>query len=698
MRQVGLATKIGTTAELRPGAPDVIVASEPTLGATLRTKGRFYFLCEVARQQGNAGGDVAKEVADLARQEYYYDLSAGIEVSLRKALRQANRRAAQRLRDQRGRVALHCACAVVVNNELYAARIGAAQVFLVRRARLFLPGDEPGELADFVHRTTTREAESLGGIADVLPDVWRQSIEPGDTLILASGALVEGLGAEALKNAAITLHPRAAAEHINNRAVADGVTGSAAAIFIEVTAAMAGAGRVVPEPAAPEATEVLIAEGIRSRFESIWRRRPKVTQAIGAAAVPAAKAMGKTVAVGFELMPRRAPPLPHRPDTARERSRRQRRAASLLAVLLLLVAGGIGALAYRDYQQNRISGDYNLAIIGVDADISAAERAAARTPPDTELARQKIDHARVSLEEAARSPAADQAKVAALRDQISALDDQISGVVVDLARVTGPDGKPIAPGAKPTALIGTANGLYAADPAAGRLWRIFGDPTQVGTVLTKGVVGVGAPRTVANLNEVVYSFDDQKHLWRAEGTGVADVTPEDSSIWKSVDAFAVFVANLYVLDATSGQVWKHESFPGTSFLRATGYLTEPIPAGVGRSIAVDQDIWIVTSQGDILRFRRLTTSFTASRVEFVPRWTGVPIKPTAVQAIDIQRAIYFLDAPNRVVVQMTRDGGEMARFPLPANLPEPSAFYVSEGSRTIFTVHGSKVVATELRA
>src|SRR2546422_573633 len=310
MRQVSLATKIGTTADLRPGAPDVIVASEPTLGATLRTKGRFYFLCEVARQHGNAGGDVAKEVADLARQEYYYDLSAGIEVSLRKALRQANRRAAQRLRDQRGRVSLHCACAVVVNNELYAARIGAAQVFLVRRARLFLPGDEPGELADFVHRTTTREAESLGGVADVLPDVWRQSIEPGDTLILASGALVEGLGAEALKNAAITLHPRAAAEHINNRAVADGVVGSAAAIFIEVTAATSASGRVVREPEPAEPTEGLIAEGIRSRVDSLWRRRPKVAQAIGAAAAPAAKAMGQTVAIGFWLMPRRGAPAP----------------------------------------------------------------------------------------------------------------------------------------------------------------------------------------------------------------------------------------------------------------------------------------------------------------------------------------------------------------------------------------------------
>ncbi len=698
MRQASLATKIGTTAELRPGTPDVIVASEPTLGATLRTKGRFYFLCEVARDHDSAGGDVAKEVADLARQEYYYDLSAGIEVSLRKALRQANRRASQRLRDQRGRVALHCACAVVVNNELYAARIGAAQVFLVRRARLFLPGDEPGELADFVHRTTTREAESLGGVADVLPDVWRQSIEPGDTLILASGALVEGLGAEALKNAAITLHPRAAAEHINNRAVADGVVGSAAAIFIEVTAATAASGRVVREPEPAEPTEVLIAEGIRSRVDSLWRRRPKVAQAIGAAAAPAAKAMGKTVAIGFELMPRRAAPLPRRPDTARERSRRQRRAASLLAVLLLVVAGGIGLVAYRDYQANRVTGDYALAIIGIESDISAAERAADRKPPDTDLARQKIDHAQVALDEAARSPAADPGRIAALREQVAALDDRITGVVVDLARVTGSGGGPIAAGAKPTSLTGTVNGLYAADPGSGRLWQIFGDPTQVAAVLTRGALGVAAPRLVANLGPVVYSLDDQKHVWRVEGTGVADVTPDDASTWKSADAFAVFVANLYILDATSGQVWKHESFPGTGFQRAQAYLADPIPAGVGRSIAVDQDIWIVTTQGEILRFRRLTTSFTASRVDFVPRWNGAAVKPTAVQAIDIQRAIYFLDAPNRVVVQMSRDGGEVARYALPRNLPEPSAFYVSEGARTIYTIHGSKVVATELRA
>ena len=696
MHQASLVTKLGSTRDIRPSAPDVIIASEPTLGATLRTKGRFYFLCEVARQHGGDGADVAREVADLARQEYYYDLSAGIEVSLRKALRQANRRAAQRLRDQRGRLALHCACAVVVNNELYAGRIGEAQVFLVRRARLFLPGDEPGELADFVHRTTTRDAPSLGAVSDVLPDIWRQHIEPGDTLILAASALVEGLGAETLKNAAVTLHPRAAAEHVHNRAVAEGVVGSVAALFIEISAGLAGAARVHAEPevTTPPA-EVVIADTIRSRVDALWQRRPNVAQALTQAAAPATRAVGKTVAVGFELMPRRAP-LPRRVDTARERSRRQRRAISLLAAGLLVVAGLIGAIAYRDFQANQVTNDYVLAIQRIEAEISGAQRLADRKPPDNVGARERLDRANALLADAARSPVARSDRIASLHAQIDALDDRISGVVVDLAHVTDKDGKPIAAGAKPSAVVGNVNGLYVADPAAGRLWRVFGDPAQVGTVLTSGQQGVGAARLVGSQGEVLYAVDDQKHVIRAEGNTVANVTPDDSS-WKSIEAVAVFLSNLYVLDATSGQIWKHESADGVRFGRAQAYLTDALPTGTARSLAIDADIWVVNTQGEVLRFRRLTTSFTATRVDFQPKWNGPPAKPAMIQAIDSQRFIYLLDPAARLVIQMTRDGGEIARFPLPRNLPEPSGLYVSEGSRVIYTLHGAKLVATELK-
>src|SRR5438067_581376 len=195
------------------------------------------------------------------------------------------------------------------------------------------------------------------------------------------------------------------------------------------------AGRVSPEPELTrEPTEVVIADTIRTQVDSLWRKRPHLGGAIGAAAAPATKAVGKTVAVGFELMPRRAAPLPRHADTARDRSKRQRRAASFLAVALLLVGGIIGAVAYRDYQANRVNGDYQLAILSIENDLSAAQRAADRKPPDNATARERLDRAVVSLNEAARSPAASATRVAALPEQTAALDDRISGVIVDLGR------------------------------------------------------------------------------------------------------------------------------------------------------------------------------------------------------------------------------------------------------------------------
>ncbi|MDO8506800.1 MAG: hypothetical protein Q7S41_04235, partial [Candidatus Limnocylindria bacterium] len=665
----------------------VVVVHEPDIGSTLRTKGRLYLLCEVSAP--GPGVAIAREVADLAKQEYFYDLSGGIEVSLRRALRQANRRAAQRMKEQRATYTLHVACAVVVNNEIYGARVGAAQVFLVRRARLFLPGDEPGELADFVHRTTTRDAASLGAEPDVVPKVWRQTIESGDTLIVASGALIQGLGAETLKSAAVTLHPRAAAEHIHNRAVADGVVGSDAVMFVEISQASGAAARVAADPrplGAPD--EVVIAESIRSRIDAVWRRRPRIGGLVRTATAPVRSAASKSVAVGLELMPKRDTALPRHPDTARERSRRQRRAITTLAAVLLLIATAVGALAYRDYESTRAQREYQVAIVSAEDTLASAHRLADRKPPDREGARSKIAQTQAKLDEAERSPIMDKDQIAALRADAAALTDRLDGVLVDLARV--------APGAKPTQIIGNTNGLYLADPGAGRLWRVFGDPLQSGAVMQRGTKGVGSPLIVAWQSDVVYSLDDARKLWRAEGDQVRDVTPSDSATWKSANDIAVFTQNLYVLDAASGQLWKHESGDGVSFGKASAYLATPLPANTAQSVAVDGDVWIVTNTNDVMRFRRNPLATTAARIDFTIRWQAAAAHPSAIQAVSGQSNIYLLDTTGRTVIQLTRDGRELLRVTLPATLPQASAFYVSEVSRVAYTVHGSKVVATSL--
>lgn len=686
MRPASFITKVGSTAAGRDGRSEVVVFSEPEVGATLRTRGRLYLLCEVD-PPSRSGVEIAAEIAEMVRQEYYYDLSAGIEVALRRALRKANRRASQQLREHHGRLVLHCACAIVVNREVYAARVGSAHVFLVRHARLFLPGDEPDELADFVHRTTTRNAASLGAEPDLLPLVWRQAIDAGDTVILASGSVVDALGAEALKNAAVTLHPRAAAEHVRNRFVAEGAHGSDATIFIEVAPAPSAAARVAAEPEPiREPEEVLIAETIRWRLDAVWRRRPRMSRIARSLASPFVGAIRRAFGVGLELMPRRQTALPRRPESARVRTAKLQRLVTLLALLLLLVAIGIGAVVVRDYQANQVVSDYRIAIVAVESDIASARTLVTRK--DVDAAWERLGRASTRLDEAARSTAADALRVEQLRDEIRSLEDKLNSVLIDLASVER--------ASAPAKLTQTVNGLYAADPGAGRLWRIHGDPVVVGIVLRQGAGGMARPAAVVAQGEALLALDAARRLWRAEGDTVAEITLPRADSWRSATDLATFGGNVYVLDGDAGQLWRYEPAPRGGFQAPAGFLPSPLPSGAARAVAVDGDIWILTSSGEIQRYRRQGVDATLTRLPFVPRWSGAQPRAVALQGLESQRFLWLLDAPARQVVQLARDGREIARFALPERLPEPTAFFVSEWQRIAYTVHGSKIAATDI--
>jgi hypothetical protein len=631
-------------------------------------------------------------VAELTRQQYEYDLSAGIEVAIRKALRDANRRAAQRLRDQRGRVSLHCACAVLVNNDLYAARIGQAQIFLVRRARLFLPGDDPNELADFVHRTTSRRAASLGSDPDLLPAVWKQAVEPGDTVILAGGQAVAALGAETLLNAAVTLHPRAAAEQLHEKFVATGGTGSDSVLLIEISPSTTTAPRLAsaPQPNRPP-DEVLVAESIRSGVDAIWRRRPRIGRAVGAVAAPAAGVVTKTVAVGLELLPRRSALLGGQVHPARERGKRQQRLVSLLAVALLAVSLIIGGVVVRDFQANNLVASYNLAVLAAQSDLDSAQAFIERKPtPDEDRARVKLETARAHIAEAAKAPSANHQQIAALTARADSLADRVNDVLIDLG--------PQAAGAKVGGFAQTQFGLYAADPGSGRLWRVFEQPpgtTVAAAVLQKGKGGVGAPLLVAAIDNALLSIDDQNKIWKAEGNTVVDATPPGSDKWKSVTGLLSFSGNLYVVDPASGQIWRHEG-DRTAFGAADPVLAQAFAPNSITSAAVDGSIWVTTSAGDVGLFKRVGLATTATKADFTIKWIGEPVRASAIQALDSQRSIYILDGPGRRVVQLTRDGREVARFALPRDLAPPTAFFVSEGLRVAYTAHGSRIAATDL--
>ena len=87
---VRLYMNLGLMAESQrlSDSADQVIVVEPVIGSTSRTKGSLYLL--VTGAGGRKLREATKTAAERIRDDYYYDLSAGISVCLRKAVRTAN--------------------------------------------------------------------------------------------------------------------------------------------------------------------------------------------------------------------------------------------------------------------------------------------------------------------------------------------------------------------------------------------------------------------------------------------------------------------------------------------------------------------------------------------------------------------------------------------------------------------------------
>jgi len=684
---VELATKVGASIGEPERPRHVAVIREPTTAATLRTKGRLFVLVHV-EDQGAHGREIAVQAAEALRDEYYYDLSAGIDISLRRAISGANRRARERLRLGES---LHLACAVLCRNEVYAAKVGQAEIFLVRRARLFVPGASRGELTDYAYRSARAATAPLGADSEVVLNVWREETEPGDVLILSVIRLAEVLGADELKNAVLTLPPSSAATELHDRFGAASGRAAPGILIVEV-APRAAAARVRPPTPAIEDPEVeRIAERMRSHVDAAEERGRGFGRLLRSALAALARPFIAALAVVLSLLPRGRAALPRAADVSAVRAVRRRRLTIALAAMLILASGGVGVLSYADFLDASASGNIALSLLRAKQEFDAASAAAAKQPPDVSGAREHLEASERFLNEAAASRRADAAQVAKQRNDIAQLRAQLTTILLDLVKL---DAK-----AAPTLMdYGQKDVAFIADPGAAKVWRVPTSQPQNAAAFTQqgAPEGVGVPTIVTLAGDVLYIMDRDGRLFRYDGDKKRELLIKDRKFTRPIGV-AVFSQNIYVLDGPSGQVWKYEpSADGQYSAPAIAFLDRPLTPGTARSVAVDGDVWVVTTDGKLHRYHR-QSGLTASELDVAIRWEGNPAHVDAVQAKEGQgRKLWILDAAARRVLQIAKDGVEEARIALPAELPEPSAFVVVEESGYIVTLHGTRLARTDL--
>src|SRR5688572_18043239 len=233
-----LATRIGlpSAEERPPDAFDLVAFNEPSVGALARTKGSLFLLAQLTG--GSAPlAKAAQEALDAIQRDYYYDLSAGVLVSLGRALAGANRRlyhGRKRLGIPR-RSGVSVVAVVIRAREAHVAKLGPASAVIVRDGRMYEVPPPPAVTEEDPRIRRRRVAATLGEALEVEPYTWHGALATDDRIALISRHFAHTVGVDELKATLAAMRPSQAVEHLQHVFAIRGGTGSDGILAVEVT-------------------------------------------------------------------------------------------------------------------------------------------------------------------------------------------------------------------------------------------------------------------------------------------------------------------------------------------------------------------------------------------------------------------------------------------------------------------------------
>jgi hypothetical protein len=610
-----LQMKLGVVPDVEhaPDSPDTAIHVEPRVGAQTRTKGHL-FLLVTSRVPGPRAREATRLIADSIRSEYYYDESAGIRVCLVKAIQVANKRlshARERGALGNGPGPIGVALAVIRDNELYVCTVGPAEAYLSRGARLSTLPDP--------HRDRGLPS------AEIEPDVWRGEINVGDQLMLVSPNIVASLGAEALKDALVTLHPQSAVEHLTTRFRAGGGSGSDGAMVIEAAEVAVSRAGVVPVPVrpaeplagAPDRSPIPLADTVAGGFAAAQSGARWARGAAGGALYRAVMRIQDALP-SRGTRKRRVTPLSAR--------REMQRRAAIAVLSLVIVVSGLGAAVFVLGGQGP-SGSAIATLATAQGLFADAETGYRRViapgvdlvVSDRRLAEEVLGKAYADITAAQRAGIPDatagpvRAKIVAALDRLYQMSDVTSSVLftfpedrgADLKRIVrGPDGAP-----------------FVLDEGTQTVYRINVANGKAQVIFREGRDAAGSTESAPELLTVggrdLLMVDARNVLWRwkpANSQGVGTIIrPRISGATEWGDdvlAAGTFLRdpdanlyNLYIVDVSAQQVRRYSpAQDGSGFpVHPTNWLTAARDVSGVTSMYIDGDIWVADA-GDILRF------------------------------------------------------------------------------------------------
>jgi len=340
-----LATRIGLpSAEERPAdAFDLSSFHEPTVGALARTKGSLFLLAQLSGGSASLA-KAAQEALDSIHRDYYYDLSAGVVVSLAKALAGANRRLyhGRRRLGIPKRSGVSIVAVVIRGHEAHVAKLGPASAVIVRDGRMYEVPPPPAVTEEDPRVRRRRVAATLGEALEVEPYTWEGALAPGDRIALVSRHFAHAVGVDELKRAIGTMRPAQAVEHLQHIFAIRGGSGSDGILAVEVTELPTTATTHHLEPVRPaEPFAGLPDQSPVPLADAIGRGLHRAGDAAEGAKTALGRGLLTIMSWILAFVPHRGPEYPRSIPRTAEREQGRRRRVGLAG--MVLVAGILAA-------------------------------------------------------------------------------------------------------------------------------------------------------------------------------------------------------------------------------------------------------------------------------------------------------------------------------------------------------------------
>jgi hypothetical protein len=720
-----VTTRIGLLPadEQAPGSADLAVFHEPLVGSQARTKGNLYLLAQVT---GTASGlrRAAADSLEAIEREFYYDLSAGIAVSLARAMRVANRRLFHgRVRYGIGRHGgVSVVALVIAGREAHVAKVGPAAAVVVRERRMYEVPPPPAAEDEDPRVRRRRVAATLGEAPDVEAYAWQGEVTAGDSLALVSRNLAHVIGVAELRRSMAALRPSSAVEHLHHLFTARRGDGSDGIMIIELleVPSTVPPRRLEPvrpaEPLAglPDQSPVPLADAIGHLGHQLAAAGGRLRRGGWAALV-------RTVAWIYAFVPRRRTAYPRRISrtAVRDAGRRRRVGMAGIAVsaLLLATAGMLGDIAgpspTEAIQRAEVAREAVAAAQQALEEVERTVQGAGLVERSPDAARELLNQAHLALGRA-RAAGVDAGSLLDFQHRVDAGLDLLYGVtrIGDVRSVV--ELSELAEGASASRMVTASDGtLWIVEPVSGQVLRA--DPStgsvaliyRAGQVLDNGTAG--QPWLITSAATDVVVIDRERQAWRIDlreqmPRRMALAAPEkigtDPLVGSVQHRPPLEVFTLYVVDRRAGTIWKwtpEDVIPVDYLAPPEAFLlAEPdLPPEAARDVRVDTDLWLLHAD----TVTKVSFGTPLPQIDYaLGRPPDVELRPTLdyrfidAAVIGDRELLYVYDAANARIVAFARgDGSFVRQWMAPSAADGPGPLADVRGLTVISTVEGPAV-------